>query len=53
MSDALTTVGLGAFIGGALCYLEERPPLALVLAAAALGGVLTTAVRSAVGGSRS
>lgn len=54
MTDALSTVGLGSAIGATLCYVVvERPVPALVLAAAALGGVLTTAVRSAVGGSRS
>jgi hypothetical protein len=44
MTEGLSTVGLGAIIGAALCYmLEERPPGALVIAAAALGGVLASA----------
>ena len=54
VSDAISTVGLGSAIGAALCYVVvDRPVPALVLAAAALGGVLTTAVRSAVGGTKS
>jgi hypothetical protein len=49
MTEGLSTVGLGAIIGAALCYvLEERPSGALVIAAAALGGVLASAVRQAV-----
>jgi hypothetical protein len=49
MTEGLSTVGLGAIIGVALCYmLEERPAGALVIAAAALGGVLASAVRQAV-----
>ena len=51
MTEGLSTVGLGGIIGAGLCYvLEERPPGALVLAAAALGGVLASAVRQAVTG---
>jgi hypothetical protein len=51
MTEGLSTVGLGGVIGAALCYaLEERPPGALVIAAAALGGVLASAVRQAVTG---
>jgi hypothetical protein len=51
VSDAISTVGLGAVIGVVLCYVvEERPAGALVLAAAALGAVLASAVRQAVGG---
>jgi len=51
VSEALSTVGLGAFVGAVLCFaIEERPAGALVLAAAALGGVLASAVRQAVGG---
>jgi hypothetical protein len=54
MTDALSTVGLGGAIGATLCYVVvDRPVAALVLAAAALGGVLTMAVRQAVGGSKS
>ena len=51
VTDAISTVGLGAIIGVVLCYaIEERPVGALVLAAAALGAVLASAVRQAVGG---
>ena len=54
LTDAMSTVGLGGAIGVLLCYaFNPNPPLALFLAAAALGGVLTMAVRSAVGGARS
>ena len=49
--DALTTVGAGAVLGTVVLYLfDERPVPALVLAAAALGAVLMSAVRQAVGG---
>ena len=51
VTDALSTVGVGAAIGAVLCYaIDDRPPGTLVLAAAALGGVLASAVRQAVGG---
>lgn len=51
LGDALTTVGIGALLGMVVLYLfEERPVPALVMAAAALGAVLTSAVRQAVGG---
>ena len=51
VTDALSTLGVGALIGVALCYgLEERPVLALVVAAAALGAVLASALRQAVTG---
>jgi hypothetical protein len=51
MTEGLSTVGIGGVIGAGLCYvLEERPPGALVIAAAALGGVLASAVRQAVTG---
>jgi hypothetical protein len=51
VSDALSTVGVGGAIGAGLCYmLDDHPLPALVLAAAALGGVLASAVRQAVGG---
>jgi hypothetical protein len=54
VTDAISTVGLGSAIGAILCYVVvDRPVPALVLAAAALGGVLTSAVRHAVGGTRS
>ena len=49
--DAVSTVGIGVLIGVVLCFaIEERPVTALVLASAALGGVLAFAVRQAVGG---
>jgi len=48
LSEALVTVIIGAGIGTAFCYLiEERPVAPLVLAAAALGAVLASAVRQA------
>ena len=51
LGDALSTVAVGAVIGMVVLYLfEERPVPALVMAAAALGAVLTSAVRQAVGG---
>jgi hypothetical protein len=51
--DALSTVSVGGVIGALLCYeFVARPVPALVLAAAALGGVLASAVRQAVGGGR-
>jgi len=53
VADALSTVALGALIGTVVLYLfNERPVPALVLAAAALGAVLTSAVRQAVNGGR-
>jgi len=49
ITDALSTVGVGGLIGVVLSYvMEERPRLELVLAAAALGAVLASAVRQAV-----
>ena len=51
LTDALSTVGVGALIGIVLLYaFDERPVPALVMAAAALGAVLTSAVRQAVTG---
>jgi len=51
ISESLSTVLVGSLIGAVLCYvLDERPPAALVIAAAALGGVLASAVRQAVTG---
>lgn len=51
LTDALSTVALGALIGTVILYLfDERPVPALVMAAAALGAVLTAAVRQAVTG---
>ena len=49
ITDALSTVGLGSVIGALLCFVvEDRPAGALVIAAAALGAVLASAVRQAV-----
>jgi hypothetical protein len=49
IADALPTIALGSVIGAVLCYaVEERPPGALVIAAAALGAVLASAIRQAV-----
>ena len=53
VSKALLTVLIGGSIGTVSVYaLDDRPASALVLAAAALGAVLTMAVRQAVSGSR-
>ena len=50
ITDALSTVAMGSIIGGAMTFLvADRPAGALVLAAAALGGVLANAVRQALG----
>ena len=49
ITDALSTVGLGSLLGALLCFvIEDRPAGAVVIAAAALGGVLASAVRQAV-----
>ena len=51
LADSLSTIALGGGIGAVLCFvIEERPAGALVIAAAALGGVLASAVRQAVTG---
>lgn len=51
VSDALMTTGAGALAGWVLVLLiEDRPAGALIVAAAALGAVLATAVRQAIGG---
>lgn len=48
--EVLSTVGLGGFLGGLLAIIvNEQAPTALVVAAAALGAVLASAVRQAVG----
>ncbi len=48
-ADALSTVGIGALVGAIFCFaIEDRPAGALVLAAAALGAVLATALRQAI-----
>ena len=50
ITNGLWIVGLGGIVGGLLTWvIWERPVPALVLAAAALGAVLATAVREAVG----
>ena len=50
VAEAISTLGIGAIGGVALCFvIEEHPAAALVLAAAALGAVLANAVRDAVG----
>jgi hypothetical protein len=50
ITDALSTVVVGSVIGGLLVFaVEDRPTGTLVLAAAALGGVLANALRQAVG----
>ena len=49
--EAVSTVSIGGLAGAILCFaIEERPAGALVIAAAALGAVLASAVRQAVGG---
>ena len=51
VTDALSTVVIGAIIGAVFCFVVvERPVPALVMAAAALGAVLASAVRQAVSG---
>lgn len=49
--DALATAAAGGMGGWLFCLaIEERPNGALILAAAALGAVLATAVRQAIRG---
>jgi hypothetical protein len=51
ITEALSTVLIGATIGAIFCFVVvERPVPALVMAAAALGAVLASAVRQAVSG---
>jgi hypothetical protein len=51
VSDALATTTVGATAGWVLVLMiEERPAGALLLAAAALGAVLASAVRHAIHG---
>jgi F0F1-type ATP synthase assembly protein I len=51
VTDALSTVLVGAVIGVILSYaIDERPVPALVVASAALGAVLASAVRQAITG---
>ena len=48
LGEALLTLLIGAAVGIALCYaIEDRPVAPLVVAAAALGAVLASAVRQA------
>jgi hypothetical protein len=50
VTDAVSTVAVGGLLGGgAAVIFNEQAPTALVLAAAALGAVLASAVRQAVG----
>jgi hypothetical protein len=50
ITDALSTVAIGGVLGGIVAFIiNEQAPTALVLAAAALGAVLASAVRQAVG----
>lgn len=50
VTDAVSTVLVGSGLGAMFCFaIEDRPAGALVLAAAALGAVLASAVRQAVG----
>ena len=51
VTEALSTGAIGALIGIVLLYeFDERPVPEMVMAAAALGAVLTSAVRQAVTG---
>jgi len=51
ITDALSTVLIGAFIGWVFCLVVvEKPVPALMMAAAALGAVLASAIRQAVSG---
>ena len=53
LTEALSTVVVGALVGGVLCYaFDEHSPPALFVAVAALGAVLASAVRQAVGNGR-
>ncbi len=50
ITDALSTVMIGAVLGGVLVFVVvDQPAGALVLAAGALGAVLANAVRQALG----
>jgi peptidoglycan/LPS O-acetylase OafA/YrhL len=51
LADSLSTVGVGAAIGILVLYVLDVPSVpALWVAAAALGAVLTSAVRQAING---
>jgi hypothetical protein len=50
LGDPLLTVFGGAAVGTILCYgFEENPNALLVLAAAALGAVIASAIRQSIG----
>lgn len=50
LGDAMITILVGSSIGALLCYgIEERPTGPLIMATAALGAVLASAVRQALG----
>lgn len=50
VTNTMSTLGVGGIVGAALCFaIEDRPAGALVLASAALGAVLASALRQAVG----
>jgi hypothetical protein len=50
VADAVWIVGVGGIAGALFTwFISDRPPAALVLAAAALGAVLAGAVKDAVG----
>ncbi len=49
LTEAVSTVGVGAIFGAVVCLMvEERPAGALIVAAAALGAVLASALRQAI-----
>lgn len=51
VTESLSIIGVGGLIGVIFCFaIEDRPAGALVLASAALGAVLASAVRQAIGG---
>lgn len=53
MTDVLVTAGIGAILGGMIAFaVNDQAPTALVLAFAALGAVVSSAVRQAVVGRR-
>ena len=48
--EAVSIVGVGGILGGIVAIIiNDQAPAALVLAAAALGGVIASAMRQAVG----
>jgi hypothetical protein len=53
VTEALFTVSIGGVLGAVFAFaVDERPAGALILAAAALGAVLASAVRQAIVGVR-